>query len=135
MKSSGRDSLARWPLEAVTSSPFAKRYASAGPSLHPNAPASIENEVWTWVSPKNGRVGKLRPAYGEYGGLAGKASLADVSSSVPTSVMGCSAANDARAKPMIEEIKMVRYVCFISVGQLILLSAKSSGAVVLVCTA
>src|SRR6478736_5232863 len=120
MKSSGRDSLARWPLEAVTSSPFAKRYASGGPSRHPNAPASIENEVWTCVSPKNGRVGKLRPAYGEYGGLAGKASLADVSSSVPTSVMGCSAANAGRAKPAIHDIKITGNVCVISLLVIIL---------------
>src|SRR4029077_282409 len=113
MKSSGRASLARWPLEAVTSLPFAKRYASVGPSRHPNAPASIEKEVWTCVSPKNGRVGKLRPAYGEYGGLAGKASLADVSSSVPTSVMGGSAANVGRAMPVKHDINVIRNGCFI----------------------
>ena len=54
------------------------------------------------------------PAYGEYGGLDGKASLADVSSSVPTSVMGCSAANAGRAKPAIHDMKIIRNVCFIS---------------------
>src|SRR4029077_4209818 len=125
MKSSGRASLARWPLEAVTSLPFAKRYASVGPSRHPNAPASIEKEVWTCVSPKNGRVGKLRPAYGEYGGLAGKASLADVSSSVPTSVIGCSAANAGKAKPAIHDIKIIRNVCFISFPVIILSECAS----------
>ena len=65
MKSSGRESFARCPLEAITSSPLAKRYASLGPSRAPNAPASIEYEVCVCVSPKYGRVGKLRPAYGE----------------------------------------------------------------------
>jgi hypothetical protein len=64
-KSRGRDSFVGWPLDAVTSSPFANRYASFGPSRAPKAPASIEKEVCRCVSPKNGRVGKLRPAYGE----------------------------------------------------------------------
>src|SRR5215213_11221659 len=87
MKSSGRESFARCPLDAITSSPLAKRYASFGPSRAPNAPASIEYEVCVCVSPKYGRVGKLRPAYGEYGGLAGNAFSADSWSSVPMSVV------------------------------------------------
>ena len=52
-------------VDAVICSPRAKRYASRGPSRAPKAPASIENEVCRWVSPKNGRVGKSRSAYGE----------------------------------------------------------------------
>src|SRR5882757_301483 len=91
-KSRGRESLARCPLEAITSSPLAKRYASFGPSRAPNAPASIEKEVWVCVSPKYGRVGKLRPAYGEYGGLVGKALSAASLSSVPMSVVAFCAA-------------------------------------------
>jgi hypothetical protein len=39
MKSSGRDSLAFWPVEVVISSPLAKRYASTGPRRQPKAPA------------------------------------------------------------------------------------------------
>ena len=38
-KSSGRDSRARCPLEAMTSSPLPKRSASTGPSRAPAAPA------------------------------------------------------------------------------------------------
>jgi hypothetical protein len=64
-KSSGRDSLARWPVDVVTSSPRANRYASSGPSLQPAAPASTEMAVCRWVSPHSTRVGKSRPAYGE----------------------------------------------------------------------
>ena len=56
----------------------------------------------------------MRPAYGEYGGLAGKASFADVSSSVPTSVMGCSAANVGRAMPAKHDINVIRNGWFIS---------------------
>ena len=51
-KSSGRESFTGWPLEAVTCSPRAKRYASRGFSRAPNAPASIENDVCKCVSPK-----------------------------------------------------------------------------------
>jgi hypothetical protein len=38
------------------------RHVSFGPSRAPNAPASIEYEVCVCVSPKYGRVGKLRLA-------------------------------------------------------------------------
>ena len=73
-KSSGRESFTGCFDDAVISCPLAKRYASRGPSRQPNAPASIEKPVCRCVSPKNGRVGKLRPAYGEYGGFFEKAS-------------------------------------------------------------
>ena len=46
------------------------------------------------VSPKNGRVGKLRPAYGEYGAL-GKALAAFSLSRVPTSVCICASTGTA----------------------------------------
>src|SRR5437773_371759 len=48
-------------------SSVANRYASRAPRRQPNAPASIENDVCRCVSPKNGRGGKLRPAYGDHG--------------------------------------------------------------------
>jgi hypothetical protein len=44
------------------------------------------------VSPKYGRDGKLRPAYGEYGGFVGNALSAVSLSSVPISVVKSSAA-------------------------------------------
>ena len=71
-KSSGRESFTGCPVLEVTSSPRANWNASAGPSRAPNAPASIENAVCRCVSPKKGRVGNERPAYGEYGGLLEK---------------------------------------------------------------
>ncbi len=61
-KSSGRDSLTFKPVDEVSSSPRAKRCASSGKSLAPNAPASNELPVCRWVSPQNTLVGKLRPA-------------------------------------------------------------------------
>jgi hypothetical protein len=51
-KSSGRDSLTGCFEDAVISWPLAKRYASRGPSVQPNAPASIEKPVCRCVSPK-----------------------------------------------------------------------------------
>ena len=49
----------------MTSSPFAKPIGIRGVSRAPNAPASMENAVCMCVSPKSGRVGKLRPAQGD----------------------------------------------------------------------
>ncbi len=61
-KSSGRDSLTCKPVDEVSSSPRAKRCASSGISLAPNAPASIELPVCKCVSPQNTSVGNPRPA-------------------------------------------------------------------------
>ena len=47
------------------------------------------------VSPKNGRVGKSCPAYGEYGDFLGKALAACSLSSVPTSVCICASTGTA----------------------------------------
>src|SRR5215207_4956496 len=59
----------------------------------------MEYEVWVCVSPKYGRVGKLRPAYGEYGGLEGNALAADAWSSVPMSVVTSCAATAVANRP------------------------------------
>src|SRR3954451_17322660 len=59
----------------------------------------MEYEVCVCVSPKYGRVGKLRPAYGEYGGLAGNAFSADSWSSVPMSVVTSCAATAVANRP------------------------------------
>src|SRR5688500_19052349 len=83
----------------MTCSPRAKRYASRGFKRVPNAPASIEKLVCRCVSPKNGRVGKVRAAEGEYGGLGGKTFSAADLSIVPMSVVTCSAANADSARP------------------------------------
>ena len=40
----------------------ANRKAASGPNLLPMAPASIDTELWTWVSPKNACDGKFRLA-------------------------------------------------------------------------
>ena len=64
-QSRGRESFTGIPLEAITSSPRANRYASSMSSRFPNAPASIEFAVCRCVSPHRGKVGKPRWAYGE----------------------------------------------------------------------
>ena len=97
----------------MISCPLAKRYASRGLSRQPNAPASIEKPVCRCVSPKYGRVGKSRPAYGEYGGLAGKAFSADALSSVPTSVVVCAMAVAGREKLARHNTRTCLIVCFI----------------------
>ena len=61
-KSSGLDNFTGTPVEAISSSPLANRYASSGSSLAPNAPASMDIPVCRCVSPQYTLVGKLRPA-------------------------------------------------------------------------
>ena len=61
-KSSGRDSLTRCPLEAVISSPLAKRYASRGlEAAAERAGVHRDRRVQVRVA-EEGPVGKLRPA-------------------------------------------------------------------------
>jgi hypothetical protein len=45
--------------------PEVLKSSSLGVRRAPKAPASNEYIVWRCVSPKSGRVGKLRPAQGE----------------------------------------------------------------------
>ena len=113
-KSSGRESLAGWPLEAMISSPLREtvRVLRAEPATE-RAGIHRERRVQVRVAEERAR-GKVAAGVWRIRRLRGKGLLGRSLIECSTSVMGCSAANAGRAKPAIHDIKMIRIVCFIS---------------------